>query len=85
MKVNSKNIDGRIVFENFVVIKKSENFFEVYENYMYYSAISCGPPITSGTSLNNACKKAKLLQIGYNIANDKQHQSMYEYLLDREI
>lgn len=64
MKVKAKEINGIIYFSNFMVIKESENFYGVYE---HWNKTKVNDVITSGTSLNNACKKAKLLQIGYDI------------------
>lgn len=67
MKVMSREINGIIYFNNFMVKKESEEFYAVYEHWNYSKV---GNIITSGTSLNIACKKAKLLQIGYNIARE---------------
>lgn len=62
-----KKINGNIYFRNFVVQKESGNFYGVYESFMNEKF---GELITSGTSMNNAVKKAKLLQKGYDIRKD---------------
>lgn len=50
----------------FCVIKEGKSFWSVYEKdlfgYSHFKNI-----LTSGNSLSSACKKAKLLQIGYDI------------------
>lgn len=68
MKVLSTKINDTVYFTNFIVVKESENFYGVYEKG--WDNKKFGNVITSGTSLNNACKKAKLLQIGHNIAKE---------------
>ena len=70
MKVKSnysKNILGNIVisFDHYSVVQKSKNFFGVYDD--------CGYLITHGTTLNKATKKAKLLEMGYQYAKDKDY------------
>lgn len=60
---------GCIKFENFVVIRKSNNYFSVLDEFGY--------EITSGKSFGNAAKKAKLLQIGYNSARDRYESWRY--------
>lgn len=67
MKVHSYVHDGNVIFDNFIVVKRSDNHYGVYEKLLYdkpYFDIE----ITHGTTLHDACKKAKLLQIGYQIA-----------------
>ena len=64
MKVNSYTSGNSVVFDNFIVVKKKDTYFGVYES-SYGSAY--GEEITHGETLHAACKKAKLLQIGYNI------------------
>lgn len=59
-----KKINENVYFRNFMVQKESENFYGVYESCLNEKM---GELITSGTSLNNAVKKAKLLQKGYNL------------------
>lgn len=62
-----------IIFNNFIVLKGADNFWGVYEKYpdnSYNRKV-----ITSGTTCDNACKKAKLLQIGYDLA--KEYSSSY--------
>ena len=66
MKVKSEMIDGKIYFDNFVVVKESNTFWGVYEkHFTFYNKNSL---ITSGTTKDKACKKAKMLQIGYDMA-----------------
>ena len=79
MKPESKMIDGALYFKNFMVQKESENFFGVYEhswNRKY------GEVITSGSSMESASKKAKMLQIGYDICKDNMASDARERLLD---
>lgn len=68
MKVTSMKNNDTICFTNFIVVKESKNFYGIYEKG--WDNKRFGNVITSGTSLNNACKKAKLLQIGYDIARE---------------
>ena len=49
-------------FDHYHVKKKSDNYFGVYD----YG----NTEITSGTSMWNDCKKAKLLEIGYQQAKE---------------
>lgn len=62
--LKSKMIDGKLYFRNFMVQKESDNFYGVYESFFNSK---CGELITSGTSMESASKKAKLLQMGYNL------------------
>ena len=66
MKVESRVENGNIVFDRFIVKKESDNFYGVYE-YFFGSANSL---ITSATTKDSACKKAKLLQIGFDLGRD---------------
>lgn len=66
MKVSSYTCGDYVVFDNFVVAKKSDTYYGVHETGLL-SYKPCGPEITHGETLHQACKKAKLLQIGYNI------------------
>ena len=60
IKANYINHDtGRMEFDHFIVIRKGNNYFAVLDG--------SGEEITSGKSLDNAAKKAKLLEIGFNI------------------
>lgn len=69
MNVKSKIIDGKIYFDNYVVVKESETFYAVYKRYSkYWRPYDKNNIITSSTTKNGACKKAKLLQIGYDMA-----------------
>lgn len=64
----SKMIDGKLYFRNFMVQKESDKFYGIYESF--YNS-KCGKLITSGTSMESASKKAKLLQIGYNLKSEE--------------
>lgn len=69
MNPTAKMIDGKLYFNDFVVQKESGNFYGVYESFMGYP---CTTLITSGTSMESAAKKAKLLQIGWDLRDDLQ-------------
>ena len=56
-------VNGRIEFDNFTVVKRSDYYFSVLDAF--------GHEVTSGKSLDNAAKKAKLLQIGFNMGKDR--------------
>lgn len=68
MKTVSKMINGKVYFDNFVVVKESDKFYGVYQKWSKEYTPYNPKIITSGTTLDNACKKAKLLQIGYDLA-----------------
>lgn len=55
--------NGRIEFNNFTVVKRSDNYFSVLDAF--------GHEVISGKSFDNVVKKAKLLQIGFNIGKDR--------------
>lgn len=67
MKVNSEMVDGKIYFDNFVVIKESNTFWGVYKR-LFMCHYDKNSLITSGPTKDKACKKAKMLQIGYDMA-----------------
>ena len=67
MKVESYMSGDNVVFKNFVVIKKKDTYYGVYEAC---SGQPYSQELTHGETLHAACKKAKLLQIGYNICKD---------------
>ena len=69
MKPESKMVDGKLYFRNFMVQKESDNFYGVYETFCNSKY---GELITSGTSMESASKKAKLLQMGYDIRRDME-------------
>lgn len=54
----NRNI-GYMEFNHFIVTRKGNNYFAVLDG--------SGEEITSGKSLDSAAKKAKLLEIGFNI------------------
>lgn len=61
IKATYDKLENSISFDNFKVVKKNDNFFGVY----LYNEL-----ITHGTTLENASKKAKLLQIGFDLGRD---------------
>lgn len=65
MKVKSRASGTSVIFNNFIVLKKKDTYFGVYERSFLPKPI--GDEITHGETLHAACKKAKLLQIGYEI------------------
>jgi hypothetical protein len=65
MKVTSYVYKGNVTFDSFVVVKCSDSHYGVYQK----GAVGkIGDEVTHGVTLHDACKKAKLLQIGYQIA-----------------
>ena len=69
MKTESKMIDGKIYFDNYVIVKESDTFYGVYPRFSrLWLSYNKNMLITSGTTKDSACKKAKLLQIGYDMA-----------------
>lgn len=67
MKVKSEMIYGKICFDNFIVVKESNNFWGVYKK-LFATLYDRNYLITSGTTKDSACVKAKMLQIGYDMA-----------------
>lgn len=55
--------DNKLFFKHFVVKRESENFVGVYRR----CGSNCGPIVTSDETLKGAAKKAKLLEIGWNL------------------
>ena len=55
--IKAKKTERGIRFDHYTVLKLSNNYYAVRDEY--------GTEITSGSSLKKACKKAKLLEIGY--------------------
>ena len=66
MKVSSYVHNGNIIFNNFIVVKRSDNHYGVYEKSIHDKPLM-DSEITHGVTLHDACKKAKLLQIGYDM------------------
>ena len=65
-KIKARRVDiesGRMDFDNFTVVKRSDYYFSVLDAF--------GQEVTSGKSFDNAAKKAKLLQIGFNMGKDR--------------
>lgn len=71
----SKMIDGKLYFDNFMCQKEGKTFYGVYESFFGYKS---GELITSGTSMESASKKAKLLQIGYDMRKEYERDYWYE-------
>ena len=71
MKINSKVVGGKITFGNFIVVEE-EDAYCVYETEEEWSDNFKTPVLTSGRTLREACKKAMLLQIGFNIHKAKK-------------
>ena len=71
MKVESQMIDGKIYFKNFVVVKESDTFYGVYQRFSrHFLTYNKNFLVTSATTIDSSCKKAKLLQMGYDMALD---------------
>lgn len=61
MKVESKRLDdGTVKFKHYKVHKKGDHYYAITDN--------SGIEITAGETMGQACKKAKLLEIGYQQA-----------------
>lgn len=75
MRKNSKFVNGNLYFNNFMVQKESENFYGIYECFGFEKI---GELITSGTSMGNAEKKARLLQMGYDMG-EENIRDIYNY------
>ena len=73
MKVESReNENGDVIFKRFLVKKESNNFYGVYMHYNE-DILSL---ISSGTTKDSACRKAKLLQIGFDIGRGYERMTM---------
>lgn len=59
--------NNMLIFNHVVVRKDSETFYGVYE---YYMGGSIGNLITSGRTLKEASKKAKYIEIGYEMCRE---------------
>lgn len=55
-----------LIFSHVAVKKESETFYGVYR-YSTWDKKTYGEVITSAETLNKACKKAKLIEIGYEM------------------
>lgn len=71
-KVKATWKDGKLIFGHFIVRKESDNFVGVYHRCGY----KCGPLVTSDTTLKGAAKKAKLLEIGWQLG-EKEMRDCY--------
>lgn len=61
-KIKANYIDresGCMEFDHFTIRRKGNDYFAIFDN--------CCEEITSAKSLNKAAKKAKLLEMGFNI------------------
>ena len=76
MKINSTYNEKtkRVVFENFQVVELGAIYFGVFENEI---KIEAGNELTSAPTMQAACKKAKLLQIGYNLRKEETKECNY--------
>lgn len=69
MEIKATWKNDNLCFKNFVVVKEKDTFWGVYERaILSYDPI--GELITSGKTLDKASKKAKLLQIGYDMCRE---------------
>lgn len=66
MEIKAYWENGLLVFKNVAVKKESETFYGVYR-YSRWDKKIYGELITSGETLNSASKKAKLIEIGYEM------------------
>lgn len=66
IEMESKMVGDILDFGCFMVKKESDNFYGVYN----YVGKTQGDLITSGSTMKKAAKKAKLLQIGFEIGSD---------------
>lgn len=74
MKVKSQVKNGKIYFDNFVIVKESDTFYGVYRRFSkQWLSYDKNFLVTSGTTIHNACKKAKLLQMGYDMALEENY------------
>ena len=64
-KIEAKMVGDVLDFGCFIVKKESDNFYGVYD----YVGKTQGELITSGSTMKKAAKKAKLLQIGFEIGS----------------
>lgn len=71
-EVKAQFVGDNLCFRNFIVKKESDNFYGVYEKGFHYND-SLGELITSADSMNKAAKKAKLLQIGYDMCRENMY------------
>ena len=69
MQVETKREENSVYFKNFVVVKQTNKFYGVYR--LWFDGSIDKELITSGSTLESACKKAKLLQLGYDMAKDR--------------
>ena len=72
MKVDSRAAGDRIIFRNFIVVPKKDTYFGVHEKGLLCDD-PVGPELTHGVTLQAASKKAKLLQIGYDLHRENMY------------
>ena len=68
MEPKAKVIGNDLYFKNFMVKKEAHNFYGVYEVSL---GMKYGELITSSNSMGKASKKARLLQIGYDLCKNE--------------
>ena len=66
MEIKASWDNDLLVFNNVAVKKESETFYGVYR-YSTWDKKTYGELITSAETLNGASKKAKLIEIGYEM------------------
>lgn len=66
MKIEATWENDLLVFKHVAVKKESETFYGVYR-YSRWDKKTYGELITSAETLNSASKKAKLIEIGYEM------------------
>lgn len=66
MEIKATWENDLLAFKHVAVKKESETFYGVYR-YSRWDKKTYGELITSGETLNSASKKAKLIEIGYNM------------------
>ena len=60
--------DGGLAFDHVVVKKEAKTFNRVYNGERHGKRLyTYGPLITHGITFKQACKKAKLIEIGYQL------------------
>lgn len=67
MKVNSEMRNGKLYFDHFLVRQESDYMYSIYQRWPM-SDDRFGKVVSSSESFNGAAKKAKLMEIGYQIA-----------------
>lgn len=69
MKTKTVWKNGLLVFNNVAIRKERETFYGVYR-YSLCDDKVYGNLITHADSLNHACKKAQLIEVGYEMCKN---------------